>query len=776
MKKPLLVSALLLATAGIVLVGCSGSNNPTNPSGGNPTSTPTATSTPGIFEWYKAQIYAGTAYGGLSPSSGAVYMELRYAGQPVTNAAVTLAGPGTLTAPLTFIAPVTESGFGNFAGYYAPCTYQAAQTYVLESRVGGGSASLTFVSPGGGVTLSPDGLSANWTHSGNFDNITVRLNSSFVAGFGPGIHPPFSIPASVYSAPGTYQVLVGPENTLGGAPASLNLVNNDYILESDLFTLVMTPCVSCTPTPTPSPTHTFTLAPTPTVTATPTATSVLQVWDGLVESSSGTGYSNLQLEANGLPVTNAAVTLTGPGTSLPIPYTGNVSYGATVVGNYSAGGFSYQAGQTYVISSQSSYGSGSISFYTPGGGVSVSPDGRNAYWNVEGNGDDVAVSYLGSGIYDYHNYSINANSPFSVPSTVYGSSSGSFTVLVRLDNNNTQVANLSIVPQGTGLGTHAVDLETVTLCLSSGAPCSAASNFSAQWGSSGTGPGHFNAPQGIAFDGSGNLWVADMGNNRLQKLPSGQDGSNPANWVTIGGTAASTVAGQFNLPQGMAVDPSGNLWVADTFNNRIQYLPAGLSPSVSGNWVVAGAAGTATGQFSHPTGAATDGSGNLYVADFANNRVQRLPFGQNPQNANNWSAAPFNSTTAGSGSGQFNQPKGLAFDGAGDLYAADYGNNRVMELPAGSGFNNQANAWITLGGFLSFNGPQEVALNTGGNLFAADTGNNRVQELIGSFAYTIGTAGSGNGQFNTPIGVAVDASGNLYVADSANNRIEVFTP
>lgn len=541
-------------------------------------------------------------------------------------------------------------------------------------------------------------------------------------------------------------------------------------------TITLTPTITGTPTSTPSPTPTFTITATPTMTGTPTSTSVVRVWAAAVDDNYGTTGSSLELEANGLPVTNAAVTLTGPGVNLPMPYLGNVSYGTTVAGNYSANSFSYQAGQTYVISAQTSYGLGSISFYTPGGGVSVSPDGRTAYWNVEGNGDDVAVSYLGSGIYDYHNYNINANSPFSIPTTVYGSSSGSFTVLVKLDNNNTQVTNLSIVPQGTGLGTHAEDLEAFTLCLSGGAPCSATSNYSAQWGSSGTGPGQFNAPQGIAFDGSGNLWVADMGNNRLQKLPAGLAGSNPANWVTIGGTASSAVAGQFNLPQGLAVDPSGNLWVADTFNNRIQYLPAGLSASVSGNWVIAGAAGTAAGQFSHPTGVATDGSGNLYVADFANNRIQRLPFGQNPQNANNWAAAPFNSTTAGSGSGQFNQPKGLAFDGAGDLYVADYGNNRVMELPAGSGFNNQANAWITVGGFLSFNGPQEVALSSGGNLYAADTGNNRVQELIGSFAYTIGTAGSGTGQFNTPVGVAVDASGKLYVADSSNNRIEIFGP
>src|SRR3972149_6699925 len=130
--------------------------------------------------------------------------------------------------------------------------------------------------------------------------------------------------------------------------------------------------------------------------------------------------------------------------------------------------------------------------------------------------------------------------------------------------------------------------------------------------------------------------------------------------------------------------------------------------------------------------------------------------------------------TDGSGDGEFADPQGVAVDSTGNIYVADTDNDRIQK------FNSNGNFILTFGtlgfGNGQFDGPQGVAVDSTGNIYIADTFNNRIQKFDsnGNFILTFGTLGFGNGQFDNPSGVAVDSSSNIYVADTFNNRIQVF--
>jgi len=143
-----------------------------------------------------------------------------------------------------------------------------------------------------------------------------------------------------------------------------------------------------------------------------------------------------------------------------------------------------------------------------------------------------------------------------------------------------------------------------------------------RWGSRGAGPGQFISPFGIALDGQGNLYVADSGNNRIQKLSV--NGGRPLGQFGTKGTGP----GQFNNPVGVAIDQQGNIYVADRGNHRIQKLSS--AGQFLQQWANSGRFGTELlpgdqpGQFNSPNGLALDSKGNLYVADQGNNRIQKL--------------------------------------------------------------------------------------------------------------------------------------------------------
>lgn len=267
------------------------------------------------------------------------------------------------------------------------------------------------------------------------------------------------------------------------------------------------------------------------------------------------------------------------------------------------------------------------------------------------------------------------------------------------------------------------------------------------FGSSGSGPGQFRHPYGVAVDAQGNAYVADTNNNRVQKLsPAGQP-------VTQWGGQGSA-PGQFKRPFGVAVDVQGNLYVADTENHRIQKLSPDGQPVAQ--W---GSKGTGPGQFDTPTGIWVTKQGEIYVAEFANNRVQKLAPDGRPAGMTG---------SAGSGPGQFKGAADVVVDQQGNMYVADQDNHRVQKLAP----NGQPVAqWGSQGSAPGqFEKPGGVAVDAQGNLYVADYGNNRVQQLSPAGQPIANTIPPG--QFNHPSAVALDEQGNLWVADTDDDRVQ----
>lgn len=285
-------------------------------------------------------------------------------------------------------------------------------------------------------------------------------------------------------------------------------------------------------------------------------------------------------------------------------------------------------------------------------------------------------------------------------------------------------------------------------------PVSAGHVFAAKWGTVGSGDGQFSSPRGVATDPAGNVYVADTANNRVQKFTS--SGNFIAKWGTLG-----SGDGQFNSPRGIATDASGNVYVADTNNHRVQMF------SSTGNFITKwGALGSGNGQFNTPGGIAIAPDGDVYVADTLNDRVQVFsPSGEFW--ITKWGAP-------GSGDGQFNDPYGIATDPAGNVYVADTGNHRIQKFTASGDFITK---WGALGsGDGQFSSPFGVATDASGRVYVADQSNNRVQKFTssGDFITKWGTSGSGYGQFANPGGIGTDASGNVYVVEVSNYRIQQF--
>jgi len=246
-------------------------------------------------------------------------------------------------------------------------------------------------------------------------------------------------------------------------------------------------------------------------------------------------------------------------------------------------------------------------------------------------------------------------------------------------------------------------------------------------------------------------------------------------WGTIG-----SGDGQFSNPRGVAVDASGVVYVADSANQRIQKFSS--SGAFQAEW---GTSGTDGGQVAFPYDVAVDSSGNVYVADSSNHRIQKLDSSGTFLRTWGWGVQDGSSAfqvcitgcqagILGSGDGQFDHPHDLAFDASGNIYVADSGNHRIQKF-------NSAGTFLTKWGSLgivagAFNSPFGVAVDASGYVYVADFYNHRIQKFnsSGTFQAQWGTRGSGDGELASPYDVVVDASGDVYVADFDNHRIQKF--
>jgi sugar lactone lactonase YvrE len=252
-----------------------------------------------------------------------------------------------------------------------------------------------------------------------------------------------------------------------------------------------------------------------------------------------------------------------------------------------------------------------------------------------------------------------------------------------------------------------------------------------------------NFPMGVAVDLSGNLYIADFGNNRIRKITTAGIITTVAGNDSPGfsGDGGLVTAAQLSGPQGVAVDSVGNIYIVDTFNHRIRKVtPAGIISTVAGKGTsgFSGDDGPATAaRLSFPRAMAVDSAGNLYISDGFNDRIRKV------------TPAGIISTVAGKGPARYSGDKGRAIE-----------------------------SQIT---------PTGVAVDSAENLFIADTSNNRIRKVTpAGIISTVAGKGtpefSGDGgaaitaQLNTPRGLTIDSAGNLFITDSFNNRIRKVTP
>jgi uncharacterized protein (TIGR03663 family) len=268
----------------------------------------------------------------------------------------------------------------------------------------------------------------------------------------------------------------------------------------------------------------------------------------------------------------------------------------------------------------------------------------------------------------------------------------------------------------------------------------------AVWGQKGTGAGQFNEPRGLAVDASGNVYVVDSKNNRIQKLAP--DGKPLLAWGQEG-----KEPGQFKDPCGIAVGPDGSVYVADTWNHRIQKFDA------NGRFMLEW---REQGGFWGPRGIAVapDGS-RVYVTDTGNKRV--VSFDSSGKQLATWGHD-------GSKPGEFIEPVGITVDPSGNVIVADTGNHRVQIFDPDGKFIKE----YQVSGWEEFYTEPYLAL-LGGDLVVTDSFNHRCARYAdGNLVQSWGKTGNGDGDFNRPIGIATDAQGAVYVSDTMNNRIQKF--
>jgi len=307
-------------------------------------------------------------------------------------------------------------------------------------------------------------------------------------------------------------------------------------------------------------------------------------------------------------------------------------------------------------------------------------------------------------------------------------------------------------------------------------------------------------PTGTAFDSIGNIYIVDNGLCAVGKITIATGnilvyaGNGSCSYGGDGGSATSAAMAN---PTGIAIDSAGNVYIADTNNARIRKVTAssGNISTVAGNGTTGstGDGGAATSaELYSPTGVAVDSAGNIYIADSANNKIRKVTVSTGKI-----------STVAGTGTGGYSgdgaaatsaalsQPTGVALDSAGNVYIADKNNSRIRKITIATGYistvaGNGSSGFAGDGAAATsaeISNPNAVAVDPSGNIYIADTGNNRIRKVNigtgyistitgnGTAAYAGDNGAATSAEINQPKGIVTDSNGNVYLSDTNNNVV-----
>jgi trimeric autotransporter adhesin len=313
-----------------------------------------------------------------------------------------------------------------------------------------------------------------------------------------------------------------------------------------------------------------------------------------------------------------------------------------------------------------------------------------------------------------------------------------------------------------------------------------------------------SSPEGVAFDAAGNIYIADKSNHRIRLVTKvtgiittlAGDGTQG-----YGGDDAQATSAKLNNPGSVALDATKNIYIADTLNRRIRKVAksTGIITTVAGDGTsgYSGDGGLATlAKLYNPLGVAVDASGNIFIADSANFRVRKVTI-----STGIISTVAGTGTTGSSGDGGLATSASLSFlysvatDVSGNIFIADTANNLIRKVTISTGIITTV-AGVRISGSngdggqataAQLNYPCGVTLDTSGNIFIADFYNYRIRMVTKSTGIISTVAGNGtkgyggdkgqavSAKLNDPRSVAIDSSGKIIVADSGNDRIRKFT-
>jgi hypothetical protein len=301
----------------------------------------------------------------------------------------------------------------------------------------------------------------------------------------------------------------------------------------------------------------------------------------------------------------------------------------------------------------------------------------------------------------------------------------------------------------------------------------------------------FSRPQGLFFDGMGNVFVADSSNALIRRIVVATGNVTTLVWPGTGDAVGA--AAVFKSPAGIASDGAGSVYVADSGNHTVRkvVIGTGAVTTVAG---LLGASGVTDGtgsaaRFNDPYGVAADGAGNLYVADTGSHTIRAIVLATGAVTTLAGTAGQLGSADGTGPAARFSSPAGVASDGAGNLYVADSSNHTVRKLAIATGTvttvagkAGQSGSADGSGAGARFNGPGALVADGTGNLYIADAGNSTLRRLTvatGAVTTLAGAAGQigstdgagGNARFSYPYGIAADGAGNLYIADTGNGTV-----